>query len=157
MVYLRNTTRKHRLGARRVERSVRALLAAIGRPSASLSLTFIGDAAMRRLNRERRGFDRTTDVLSFPLYAPFRAPKRARKGEPELLLGDIVISLDAARRQADGYGASLQAEVERLIVHGLLHLLGHDHEEARERRRMEREERRLAAAIDLPWPYSAEL
>jgi probable rRNA maturation factor len=154
-VYLRNATRKHRIGTRRVARSLRALLAAIGRPDATISLSFVGDAAMRRLNREHRGKDRTTDVLSFPLYDPFAVPKRAAPGDPELMLGDIIISVDAAARQAADYDATLDAEIERLLVHGVLHLLGHDHEETNERRRMRREERRLAKSIGLAWPYGA--
>ncbi len=154
-VYLRNATRKHRIGTRRVERTLRALLAAVGRPEATVSLSFVGDAAMRRINREHRGKDRPTDVLSFPMYAPFCVPKRAAPGEPELMLGDIVISVDTAVRQAADYDASLEAEIERLLVHGVLHLLGHDHEAEGERRRMRREERRLAKRIGLAWPYDA--
>jgi len=154
VIYLRNTTRKYRIAVRRVERSAQALLEAIGRPEATLSVTLIGNAAMRRLNREHRGKDRTTDVLSFPFYEPFTVPKKARPGEPELMLGDIVISLDVAERQAAAYGAKREAEIERLLVHGVLHLLGHDHEVPRERARMVREEKRLAAAIGLPWPYA---
>jgi rRNA maturation RNase YbeY len=69
------------------------------------------------------------------------------------MLGDIVIGVDAAVRQARAYDATLRAEIERLLIHGLLHLLGHDHEKPRERARMVREERRLAAAVELPWPY----
>jgi probable rRNA maturation factor len=68
-------------------------------------------------------------------------------------LGDVVISLDTARRQAADYDAPVQRELYRLLIHGLLHLMGHDHVRAGERREMEREERRLAAAIALPWPY----
>jgi probable rRNA maturation factor len=132
---------------------MRAMLAATDRPAASLSVTFVGDAAMRRLNRKYRGKDQTTDVLSFPLFEPFSAPKRAADGKPELLLGDIVVSVDVAVRQAAAYDAPLDAEIERLLVHGLIHLLGHDHELPRERAAMRREERRLAAAIGLPWPY----
>jgi probable rRNA maturation factor len=100
VIYLRNSTRKRALPLRRLERSARRLLAATGRPNASLSLTFVGDAAMRRINREHRGKDRTTDVLSFPLYEPFAVPKRALAGQAELLIGDIIISVDAAARQA---------------------------------------------------------
>jgi probable rRNA maturation factor len=69
------------------------------------------------------------------------------------LLGDVVISIDTARRQAADYDARLQAEIYRLLIHGLLHVLGHDHEEPDERVVMTREERRLAVAIALPWPY----
>ncbi len=155
-VYLRNTTRKRRLPLRRIERVARELLAAAGEADASLSLSFVGDAAIRRLNREHRGKDRATDVLSFPLLdqgARRAAGGRAAPGEPERLLGDIVISVDAAARQAAGYGATLGAEIDRLLIHGVLHLLGHDHEAPAERRAMVAEERRLASAIGLPWPY----
>ena len=129
------------------------MLAATGRPEASLSLSFVGDAAMRRINREHRGKDRTTDVLSFPLFEPFAVPKRAAAGHGELLIGDIVISVDAAVRQAAAYDAKLEAEIARPLVHGSADLLGHDHEVPRERARMTREEKKLAAAIGLPWPY----
>ena len=69
------------------------------------------------------------------------------------MLGDIVISVDTAARQAADYDATLQREVERLLVHAVLHLAGHDHMEPDERALMEAEERRLAAAIGMPWPY----
>ncbi len=153
MIYFRNATRKHRIAKRRIVRTAAALLAATGRPAATLSLSFVGDAAMRRINREHRGKDKTTDVLSFPMYEPFAVPKRATQDDPELLVGDIVISVDVARRQADDYDASLDDEIERLLVHAIAHLLGHDHEEPSERRRMVREEKRLARAIGLTWPY----
>jgi len=69
------------------------------------------------------------------------------------MLGDIVVSVDTARRQAAEYDAPLAREVERLLIHGVLHLAGHDHAEAGERVVMEAEERRLAGAIGMPWPY----
>jgi probable rRNA maturation factor len=153
VIYLRNATRKHRIAERRIVRSATALLSATGRPDATLSLSFVGDAAMRRINREHRAKDTTTDVLSFPFYEPFRVPKRPTPGDPELLIGDIVISVDVAKRQAAAYDATLDEEIERLLVHGIAHLLGHDHEEPGERARMLREERRLAGAIGLAWPY----
>ncbi len=153
MIYLRNATRKHRIATQRIQRSVRTLLAAAGRPDATLSLTFVGDAAMRRINRAHRAQDRTTDVLSFPMYEPFAVPKRARAHGPEIMLGDIVISVDVAVRQAAGYDATLDDELERLLVHAIAHLFGYDHEEPAQRRRMLRAEKRLAAAIGLFWPY----
>jgi probable rRNA maturation factor len=153
VIYLRNATRKHPIAERRIVRSARTLLAATGRPAATLSLSFVGDAAMRRINREHRGKDATTDVLSFPLYEPFAVPRRPTPDDPELLLGDVIISVDVAKRQAAAYDASLEDEIERLLVHGIAHLLGHDHEEEHERRRMVREEKRLARAIGLAWPY----
>jgi len=147
-VYLANATRKTGLDFATLERTAERLLAAAGEAGSSVSLSFVRDPAIRALNREHRGKDAPTDVLSFPLVEPGDAYAGA-----ERLLGDIVISIDTARRQAAAYDAPLEREVERLLIHGLLHLLGHDHMEAGERARMEAEERRLADAIGMPWPY----
>ncbi len=87
-----------------------------------LSLSLVGDRAIRRLNRTWRKKDKATDVLSFPAG-------ELPKGTPgPRQLGDVVISLDTAKRQAKEYGRTLEAEVSRYLAHGLLHLLGHDHE-----------------------------
>jgi probable rRNA maturation factor len=88
----------------------------------TLSILVTDDAEMRALNRRWRGVDRTTDVLSF-------------EGGGEVL-GDVVLCLCAAQRQADRLGVSLPGELARLLVHGTLHLLGHDHRTATERRAM---------------------
>jgi probable rRNA maturation factor len=147
-VYLSNATRKSGLDFRAIERTVGALLAAIDERESSISVSFVRDAKIRELNRAFRGLDKPTDVLSFPLVEPGDAYPGA-----ERLLGDIVISVDTARRQAADYDAPLDREVERLLIHGVLHLLGHDHLEPAERAAMEAEERRLADAIGMPWPY----
>jgi probable rRNA maturation factor len=143
------------------------LLAAIGEDGTSVSLTFVRDAAMRELNREHRGKNAPTDVLSFPMHAPDAfdrsgptrplartdAAVEARDGVPERMLGDIVVSVDTARRQAADYDAPLEREVQRLLIHAVLHLAGHDHMQPGERALMEAEERRLADSIGMPWPY----
>ncbi len=99
---------------------------------AELSILLVSDDEMQRLNRRWRRKDRPTDVLSFPLDA-------------EGLLGDVVISIDTARRQAAEQGTTLGREADRLLIHGLLHLLGYDHERSpAEARRMQRRERALA-------------
>jgi probable rRNA maturation factor len=146
MIYYRNEVRGSGVNGRALVSTARRLLDAMNE-SASLSLTLIGDDAMRALNRGYRGKDKPTDVLSFPLDG------NAAARSAERLLGDVVISVDTARRQAAAYDAPLQRELYRLLIHGLLHLKGHDHIRADERRAMEREERRLAGAIELPWPY----
>lgn len=144
-VHYRNDVRRSGVDARALKATARALLEAVGEQDAAISLTLVNDEAIREINREHRGKDKPTDVLSFPLEPePF---------SQERLLGDIVISIDTARRQAADYDAPLQRELYRLLIHGLLHVLGHDHEKAAERRAMEREERRLAKAIGMPWPY----
>ena len=103
---------------------------------------------MRTINREHRGKDRATDVLSFALDGEAPSAVTGREN-PERLLGDVVISVETARRQAADYDATLQDELYRLLIHGLLHVLGHDHVRAGERRHMQREEQRLAATIGL--------
>jgi len=137
---------------------VEQLLGAVGARDATVSVTIVRDRAMRALNREHRGKDAPTDVLSFPLLEPAAFDRRARThphrvDDTELMLGDVVISLDTANRQAAAYDAPLTRELERLLIHGILHLCGHDHLAPGERRSMEREERRLAAEIGMPWPY----
>jgi probable rRNA maturation factor len=101
-----------------------------------------GDAEMRRLNREFRGKDAPTDVLSFPAAPSFRAT--AGPGP----LGDIAISLARARAQARQFGHSTEQEVQILMLHGVLHLLGMDHEA--DGGRMARAERRWRASLGLP-------
>ena len=157
-VYFANHTRGSGLRAAPLRASLDRLLAAVGIPDATVSLTLVRDAEMRDLNRDHRERDVPTDVLSFPLFDPAAfdrdrttAPRARSAGER--MLGDIVISVDTAERQARDYDAPLEREVERLLIHGVLHLCGHDHVQAGERRVMEREERRLADVIGMPWPY----
>jgi probable rRNA maturation factor len=118
------------------------VLRSLGLPDAELSILFIGDRAMRTLNRTWRGKDSTTDVLSFPLREG-----RFPNIQPEML-GDIVISLPVAARQAVEAGHPLSVELEQLLIHGLLHLLGYDHEQGLlEARRMKRKEQRLLKSL----------
>lgn len=135
---IRNNLRKKKLPTAAYRRKLARLLRSFGWPDAELSVLFVGDRGMRTLNHTWRGKDKTTDVLSFPLREG-----RFSNIQPEML-GDIVISIPVAVRQAKAAGHSLAAEVERLLVHGLVHLLGFDHEQGRrEARRMKRKEQQL--------------
>ena len=87
-----------------------------------VTVAFVSDAAIRKLNLNFRGKDKTTDVLSFPVE-----PEDFETGD-EPMLGDIIISLAQAARQAQENGLTLDEEIAQLILHGVLHLLGHDHE-----------------------------
>jgi probable rRNA maturation factor len=149
MIYFRNAVRNSGVDTRQLKSVARKLLHEVDESQSALSISLVGDREIRTLNREHRGKDKATDVLSFPLYEP----GEAAADEGERLLGDVVISVDTARRQAADYDAPLQNEIYRLLIHGILHVLGHDHEEAEERKAMEAEERRLAAAIGMPYPY----
>jgi probable rRNA maturation factor len=91
----------------------------LGLSKVELSIALVSDAQIKRLNKLYRNKDKPTDVLSFPI---------GEKVEDWLILGDIVISVDTAKRQAQELGHSLEEELKRLLVHGLVHLLGYDHE-----------------------------
>lgn len=106
-----------------------------------VSLALVGDTRMRSLNRQFRGVDRATDVLSFPAE-PLPAHSLGMRAGPPLL-GDIVIAWGLAERQARAAGHSLQTELRVLALHGLLHLAGYDHQHADDRGRMRRVEDRL--------------
>jgi probable rRNA maturation factor len=124
-----------------LRRRAARVLRALDLEGAELSIRLVDDAEIAVLNERHRGRRGPTDVLSFSLC---EGPHAARRGE---LLGDVVISLDTAARQARRARRPLEREVLRLLVHGALHLIGHDHVRAGERRRMRAEERRLLRAV----------
>jgi len=109
------------------------------RPRASLSIVLAADALLRALNRDYRDTDKPTDVLSFSLAAPGAAADPAVR----VFLGEIYLSAETARRQARAARRPFHREIAHLTIHGILHLLGHDHAKAAERRLMRAEERRL--------------
>ncbi len=127
-----------------------------------VTVALLPDARVRTLNRRFRGQDHVTDVLSFPTEDgpakggphppnPQRAVRSAQRRTPSAqYLGDIVIAVGQAGRQAREAGHSVSTEVRILALHGLLHLAGYDHELASDRGRMERIERRLRARGGLP-------
>lgn len=119
------------------------ILSDSGCPEAELSVVIVDDAEIRQLNRDYLGKDRPTNVISFPMQEGEMA------GVPTDLLGDVVISADTAARDAAEAGAPLESEVYFLLLHGILHLLGYDHERGTEAEaeQMEARERELFARI----------
>lgn len=143
-VYVRSRLTRARIQHHRLARIAERLLAMSHESGSELSVELIGDRRMRRLNRVYRKKDRTTDVLSFPM--------REAKGPRTKLLGDVVISVPTARRQARQAGRSVDEELAMLLIHGVLHLCGYDHERGeREARRMRRRERAMLGTL-LPLP-----
>ena len=111
-----------------VRRCCNAVLATEQFPClAEISVSFVDNAEIRRLNREHRGKDAETDVLSFPQFEG--GETRANEETGAVALGDVVISLEKAVAQAEEFGHSLQREIAFLTVHSMLHLLGYHHEE----------------------------
>lgn len=112
----------------------------------SLSVALVSDRAIAVVNRDWRGLDKATDVLSFPLELEPPAAE-ALKIQEEWLVGEVIISLERAREQALDFGHSLERELSFLFVHGVLHVLGFDHmTRAEERDMFGRQKRILAAA-----------
>jgi probable rRNA maturation factor len=138
MVRVRSHIRSKKINAARIAAIARAVYAAMGARNYSLDIAIIGDRAMRRLNQRFRRKDRTTDVLSFGASL-----------SGGVAGGDIAISLPAAGRNSRAIGHSLDRELCFLIVHGILHILGYDHEQPKDEKVMLRKQRtiirRLAA------------
>ncbi len=169
---LRKAPRSPALEPRRVRAVCELMLTELGLSEAELSVLLTNDAGIHELNLAHRGKDKPTDVLSFP--QEFDEPKAtAAKAEPAgkmfskkkttskkasspksvpsvrlgpRLLGDVVISLDTAERQARSRKRELYEEVRFLLAHGILHLIGYDHAEPEEKREMDRMTRRLVRA-----------
>lgn len=117
-----------------------------GSEDAEVSLLLVDDNRIHELNRDYRGVDRPTDVLSFALQDETDEPESEFEDE---MLGDIIISVQRAREQAEEYGHSLAREIVYLAVHGTLHLLGYNHEEENEKLEMRAKEEEVMAALGL--------
>lgn len=141
-IAIENRNKKIKIEKKKVSEVAGAILAAVGCTSVELSILFTDDEEIHTLNRDYRKKDKPTDVLSFPM----------RDGEygdinPDLL-GDVVISLDTAAMQAEERGETLEEELNFLLIHGILHLFGFDHEgTASEARRMQAKEKELLGLL----------
>ena len=127
-----------------IKRFARDVLKQEGVAEGAVTIVFTDDAGIRDLNARFRDMDRVTDVLAFPLR------------DEDGYLGDVIISLERARAQAPRFQNDPEAELARLIVHGLLHLLGYDHHRPQDGRRMKAAERRALALFEAGSLWDAE-
>lgn len=111
-----------------------------------VSVVLTDDAEQRELNRQWRGFDKSTNVLSFPQIEPF-APVSG-------LLGDITLARETVEKEAEEMGISFEAHFTHLVVHGFLHLLGYDHIEEEDAEEMEGLETDILATLGIADPYA---
>lgn len=125
-------------------RAARAALDACNNSTGEVAIVLSDDATVRRLNRDYRHKDKPTNVLSFPLA------DRLEGGE---LLGDVILARETVLAEAAEQGKSATDHLSHLVVHGVLHLLGHDHETDADARRMEALERRVLAGLGIADPY----
>lgn len=121
-----------------IARLARQVLDRINRPTATATISFIRDKAMRQMNRDYRGIDAPTDVLSFAYH---ETDAEVSFSPPDAHLGDVIISVETAARYAQKLGLSFATEIRTLVIHGTLHLAGYDHET--DNGEMNRLERRL--------------
>ncbi|MBL7070588.1 MAG: rRNA maturation RNase YbeY [Candidatus Omnitrophica bacterium] len=142
-----NISRCYFLNSSKLERVVRFTLKSLGIKDASLSIIFVSDSRIKRLNNLYRGSDRPTDVLAFSM----REGKRLLGKRP--VMGDIVISVDRARKQAKRFESTFKREIYLYIIHGILHLAGYNDERPGDKRVMRRKEdeilNRLCRKINL--------
>lgn len=141
------------------ERAARAALVAVGRDPElhEIGLLACDDARIAALNAEFRGKPLSTNVLSWPAFegaAPEEPP--GLPGEGPLFIGDIALAYDTCAREAAEAGVTLGDHAAHLVVHGTLHLLGHDHEDAAEGDAMEAVETKALASMGIADPYSRE-
>ena len=125
-----------------------------------ISLLFVDNNAIKEINNETRGIDRETDVLSFPMldfeenkvykdiYLDFEFDETFKDGN-ELILGDMVLSLEKALEQSKEYGHSYEREVCYLVVHSILHLLGYDHMIEEDKKKMRKREEEILNKLDI--------
>ena len=125
---------------KRMREIVRAVLEGEGAPDADVSLAFVDNPTIHTLNKRYLGHDEPTDVLSFPLSEP-----HAKK-----LAGELVIGAEVARAQAAERGHDVQAELALYVIHGLLHLCGHDDHDADDAQQMRQRERHYLQQLGLP-------
>ena len=138
----RKKNSKHSVAASLIARLGNAMLSALELPRAELSVLITNDREIQKLNREHRQKDKPTDVLAFAMDESVP--------DPEGILGDVVISLDTADRQARARKRPLIEEVRFLLAHGVLHLIGYDHAEPAEKRQMVAMTRKLVRLAPLP-------
>jgi len=137
-----NLQRRVKVPKELIRRLAQSALAALGRAGAEVHLAFVNDALARRLNSQYRGASQPTDILAFSLETPGLGR----------LLGEVVVSAEAARRQARRLRVPVALELQLLVVHGLLHLVGYDDRDPREARLMHERERGILRQAFGPVP-----
>ena len=142
-ILINNEFPEIKVDARKIEQQIGKVLTSLDCNEHEISILFIGDQRIRDLNQQFRDIDRPTDVLSFPQIS-----EDELEAPGALVLGDVAISLETARCQSEEHGLSFEEELTLLLIHGILHLLGYDHEVSdQEEERMRSKTRELFSLI----------
>ena len=142
-VLITNRQNKHKISVKKIQQTARVILNALDCPNAELSILLVDDQQIAKLNTEYLNRKGPTNVIAFPM----------REGQfadiTPNLLGDVVISVETACREGNASGISMQKSFNQLLVHGILHLLGYDHEKTtKEAKRMEKRSEALQQMLD---------
>lgn len=148
----------HRTGGERLPEDLREKLTAAARllltehqlEHGDVAIVLADDVMLQELNRRYRGLDCPTDVLSFPMLEPAGRDRAAAEDHEEVMIGDIYISLERAREQAIAAGHSCEREALILAIHGLLHLLGYDHDSGAAAAAMQQKEVEILNLVEQP-------
>ena len=141
-IFIKNRQRHRPLNQAKIIRAARNILSLSEQTTAELSILFVGNAKMLQLNNDYRGIKKSTDVLSFEAQIPLD------NSEAGNILGDVVINVARAESQAETSGTGFYDEIYRLLIHGILHLSGYDHENSRYRAgKMRKKEEEIFDAV----------
>ncbi len=146
-VTLLNRQRSRKLDSRRLRKITLALLGELQVVEAEFGVTFVADEEMTLVNETFLQHEGSTDVITFDHTTTQNSRRKSARAEHNSLHGELFICVDEAIRQAKRFRTTWQAELTRYIVHGVLHLLGHDDHRATDRREMKREENRLVRKL----------
>jgi probable rRNA maturation factor len=142
-ISIQNRQRTRRVNLALLRRITKDLLSnKLSLASVDLSLCLVGDEEMTKLNEDFLQHKGSTDVITFDYSEP-----RTRNSTPRTIIGEVFVCVDEAIRQAKRFKTTWQSEVVRYVVHGVLHLLGHDDKRTKARQKMKREENRLVAVL----------
>lgn len=142
VVQIDNKQSNHRLSKKRLRQTAKVILNALGCPDAELSILIVDDQQIAQFNQDYLNRNGPTNVIAFPM-------REGRFSEiTPNLLGDVVISADTAKREGQSAGLNMQDRLDQLLIHGILHLCGYDHENTRtEARRMEKKTEELLKIV----------
>ncbi|GBD97202.1 MAG TPA: rRNA maturation RNase YbeY [Nitrospirae bacterium] len=141
-ILIKNRQRHKPLNKTKLTKTARNILSLLEQPTAELSILFVGDRKMLQLNNDYRGIKKSTDVLSFEAQLPLN------HSEAGNILGDVVINVARAESQAEAYGTGFYDEIYHLLIHGVLHLSGYEHENSRYRAgKMRKKEEEIFDAV----------
>jgi len=146
-ILIKNQQKVIKLNQKKIEGRIKKVLQYLKvDEETEISVLFTDDKFMRSLNNKYRGIDKSTDVLSFSLQ---EGAIKSPEVESDKLLGDIIISVETAQRQADTLNHSVEKELTVLLIHGSLHLTGYDHEEDKDYKIMREKENEILRIFDL--------